>query len=265
MGFYNHSLIGWLGVRIYYIFYIILNTIMAGMAPNVPGSGNKIPVSSYIAGITELYPNVNRQRVIESSINSRERVDFMPINAGINQVLSDRYIEFRINGVMGSFLDLSTIALELHLTVTRGGNQLTATQNLGLANGLSNTLFKSVSVFLNEKMVESCLLYNYLAYMKMLASVKAESLNSVAKCGYFYDDYCSPHGITKVYTDTTFKEGERWEVTQMAEVKAYGVHTCFPLLLDLTTIDMYLLDSVDLRIRLELANNSWVMNTDITI
>ncbi|XP_068227639.1 uncharacterized protein [Palaemon carinicauda] len=235
---------------------------MAGMTPNTPGRGNKIPVSSYMAGISESYPNVNRQRLIESSINSKERVDFMPSNVGINQVLSDRYIEFRVNGVVGSFLDLSSITLELFIRITRNGVNLTAAQNVGVVNGVSNTLFKSVSVFLNEKMVESCPLYNYLSYMKMLMNVKPDSLENIARCGYFYDDYCKEHGITRQYTDDTSKEGECLEVKQMPKLKIYGINTYFPILLDLATIDMYLMDFVNLRIRLELANDSWVMNTD---
>ena len=72
---------------------------IAGMLPNTPGTGSNVPVSSYTAGISESYPNVNRQRIIESSINSKERVDFMPVNMGVNQVLADKYIEFRINGI----------------------------------------------------------------------------------------------------------------------------------------------------------------------
>ena len=259
MSFCSHLGAGRHRVRIYQQYSVIA---MAGMIPNVPGTGNTIPISSYVAGITESYPNVNRQRIIESSINSKERIDFMPSNVGVNQVLSDRYIEFRVNGIVGSFLDLSSIALELFIKISRAGNNLTATQNIGVANGLSNTLFKSVSVFLNEKLVESCPLYNYLAYMKMVTSMKADVLKSIGKCGYFHDDYCLEHGITNRYTDNSFKEGERWEVIQMPDVKVHGIHTCFPLLLDLGSVDMYLLDSVDLRIRLELANNSWVMNAD---
>ena len=280
--FYTHSDVGRHRVRIFFLhlyiyikythahtytytyisFFSIYSYIMAGMIPNVPGTGNKIPVSTYMAGISESYPNVNRQRIVESSINSKERIDFMPSNVGINQVLSDRYIEFRINGIVGSFLDLSSIALELYLKIGRNGNNLTPAQNVGVVNGISNTLFKSVSVFLNEKMVESCPLYNYLSYMKMLTNVKVDSLKSIGKCGYFHDDYCTDHGITQQYTDNSFKEGERWEVMEMPDIKAHGINTFFPLLLDLSTIDMYLLDSVSLRIRLELANNNWIMNAD---
>ena len=40
----------------------------------------------------------------------------------------------------------------------------------------------------------------------------------------------------------------------MPKIKEDGVYLCFPLLLDLSSIDLYLLDGVDVRIRLEMAN-----------
>ena len=36
---------------------------------------------------------------------------------------------------------------------------------------------------------------------------------------------------------------------------------CFPLLLDTSTMDMCLLDGVDVRIRLELANQDWIIKS----
>ena len=65
---------------------------MAAIMPNTPGTGNNILISNYVAGITESYPNVNRQRTVESSINSKETIDFLPTNIGINQSLSDKYL-----------------------------------------------------------------------------------------------------------------------------------------------------------------------------
>ena len=86
---------------------------MAAIMPNIPGTGNNIPISNYVAGITELYPNVNRQRTVESSINSKETIDFLPTNIGVNQSISHKYLEYRINGTVGSFLDLSSNIMEL--------------------------------------------------------------------------------------------------------------------------------------------------------
>lgn len=232
---------------------------MAGIVPNVPGTGNKVPVSSYIAGISELFPNVNRRRIIESSINSKERLDFTPSNNSVNRILTDSYIEFRINGITGSFLDLSSIALELCITVARAGVRLADDVHIALVNGISNTLFKSVSVFLNEKLVESCPVFNYQSYIKMLKSVKTSALPTVGISGFFHDDFNVTHGVTQTYTAASFGQLSRWESRVLSSIKAGGIHTYFPLLIDLASIDMYLLDSVDLRIRLEMANNNWVM------
>ena len=236
---------------------------MAAIMPNIPGTGNNIPVSSYIAGISEAYPNVNRQRVVESSINSKEKVDFMPVNMGLNQSLTDKYLEFRINGVIGSFLDLSSTTIELFLNLNQtGGVDLTAETMVGLVNGLSNTIFKSVTVFINEKMVESNPFFNYTSYVKLLKSMGSSEVTRYGGCGFLHDDYNNdPKGVTMTYTKNTFEKGGTIENRLMGDIKTNGVHLCFPLLLDVSTLDMYLLDGVDVRIRLELASNAWIINT----
>lgn len=236
---------------------------MAGIIPNIPGSGNNIPVSTYVAGISESYPNVNRQRVVETSINSKEKVDFLPVNMGVNNSLLDKYIEFRINGIPGSFIDLASLLLELVVKPVnvKDGSDVGGDVNIALVNGLSNTLFKSVSVFINEKMVESNPLYNYTAYMKFLKSMNANNINTIGKCGFFYDDENSA-GVTKTYAADTFTTATNIEHKLMSSIKSDGVATCFPLLLDIASLDMYLLDNVDVRIRLETASNAWLIKSN---
>lgn len=234
---------------------------MASAIPNVPGTGSKIPVATYIAGITESYPNVNRKRLVEASINSKERVDFMPCNMSVNQVLTDRYIEFRVNGVVGSFIDMSSISLELMLKISVGGQNLGANNNIGFVNGLCNTLFKSVNVFLNDKMIESNSLHNYCSYVKQLKMIKTNFINSIGKCAFLYDD-SQGTGIKDMYIARNFTDQTSLETKLMSSIKSHGIHLCFPLLLDLSSLDMYLMDSVDLRIRLEMASNNWIINAN---
>ena len=236
---------------------------MAGILPNVPGTGNNIPVSSYTAGISESYPNVNRQRVVESSINSKERIDVLPVNMGINSILSDRYLEFRINGTLGSFLDLSSLLIEMNIKpiMSANGANLADDLNVALVNGLANTLFKSMTVFINEKMIESNPLYNYTSYIKLLKSMNKENIDTIGKCCYFYDD--ANNGIvTNSYDAAVFTTANNIEHKLMADLKSNGVDLCFPLLCDVSSLDMYLLDSVDVRIRLELANNNWLIKSN---
>ena len=143
---------------------------MAAIMPNTPRTGNNIPISNYVARITESYPNVNRQRTVESSINSKETIDFLPTNIGINQSISDKYLEYRINGTVGLFLDLSSIIMELQLKPQ---------------NGLSNTIFKSVTVFINDKMVESNPFFNHSSYVKLLKQLDKTQVDTYGSCGFF--------------------------------------------------------------------------------
>ena len=159
---------------------------MAAIMPNTPGTGNNIPISNYVAGITESYPNVNRQRTVESSINSKETIDFLPTNIGINQSISDKYLEFRINGTVGSFLDLSSIIMELQLKPMNSIDGSSLKEDLiTLVNGLSNTIFKSVTVFLNDKMVESNLFFNYSSYIKLLKQLDKTQTDRYGSCVFF--------------------------------------------------------------------------------
>ena len=156
--------------------------------PNTLGTGNNIPISNYVAGITESYPNVNRQRTVKSSINSKETIDFLPTNIGINQSISDKYLEFRINGTVGSFLDLSSIIMELQLKPlnTVDGNSLKDADLITFVNGLSNTIFKSVTVFINDKMVESNPFFNYSSYVKLLKQLDKTQVHRYGSCGFFF-------------------------------------------------------------------------------
>ena len=238
---------------------------MAGVFPNIPGTGDNIPVSNYTVGISESYPNVNRQRIVESSINSKERVDILPVNMGINHRLTDRYLEFRIPGTVGTFIDLASLLVEMKIELrNRNGEQIGDDVNIGVVNGISNSLFKSISVFINDKMIESNPVFNYTSYLKMLMNINYDNINTFGKCGFFHDD-ANGGEVTKTYNAATFTTPSNLEHKLLTKIKQRGIDVCFPLLFDSATLDMYLLDGVDLRIRLEMANNNWIMcsNEDI--
>ena len=233
---------------------------MASTLPNIPGTGNKIPFAKYVAGITDLFPNANRQRVIETAVNARERVDYMPINAGLNQTLNDKYIEYRINGTVGTLIDLGSISLELALKFTDTAGATVAESTLfTIANGISNTLFKSVNVFLNDRLIESAPFYNYVSYLKMLNLLKKSTVQSLGKCAFFNEETSYTSGVLSEYTAANLNKGGSYEKKNLSDLKSKGIETCFPLLLDISSLDMYLLDNVNIRVRLELANNSWII------
>ena len=78
---------------------------------------------------------------------------------------------------------------------------------------------------------------------------------------FIYDDF-NNDGVTMKYTDSTFKKTpSNTEYLLLPKLKGGRVFLCFPLLLDMSSIDMYLLDGVDVRIRLDMANQDWIIKS----
>ena len=133
------------------------------------------------------------------------------------------------------------------------GSNLTDEDVITFVNGLSNTIFKSVTVFINDKMVESNPFFNYSSYVKLLKQLDKTQVDRYGSCGFFYDNY-NTDGVTSKYTVDTFKaKPANLETRLLNKVKMGKTCLCFPLLLDISTMDMYLLDGVDVRIRLEIS------------
>ena len=88
------------------------------------------------------------------------------------------YLEFRINGIVGSFLDLSSIFMELHLKPVVAATCAALADDVVVAflNALSNTIFKSVPIFINEKMVKVNPFFNYSAYVKLLKKLDSSQV-----------------------------------------------------------------------------------------
>ena len=83
------------------------------------GMGVKTPITNYSAAITEMFPQPHKIRLIESSISSKQDIDMLPINAGYDNRITDKYVEFHVPKAEGSLIDLSSLALELKLRLTK--------------------------------------------------------------------------------------------------------------------------------------------------
>lgn len=236
---------------------------MTELGPVVSGGGVSTSLNEYIASVTENFPRISKGRNIESSIAARHKLDVLPVNSNDGgDGIPDRYVECRAAGVPGQFLDLSTLTLDMKVSVTvTDGSNLTTTDYVMLANGLSNTLFKSCTCYFNEQMVESNALYNYHSFIKMITTVSENKMDSIGRTSFYYRDYKGAKGIVDTYTEDYFTGGSEFEKKLAKNCKEHGLSLTAPLFLDIASLDAYLLDSTDLRIRLELANNSWIMNT----
>ena len=75
--------------------------------------------------------------------------------------------------------------LQLKPLNTVDGNNLKDEDLITSVNGLSNTIFKSGTVFINDKMVESNPFFNYSSYVKLLKQLDKTQVDRYGSCVVF--------------------------------------------------------------------------------
>ena len=231
---------------------------MAGAA-SVYGN---IPVPEYINSVVDEFPKITKGRAIESSIASRYVTDILPVNLSSNLRITDKYLEFRIEGVRGAFIDLSKLILELKLSLSKtdGQTKLGDDDHFSFINGIGNTLFKSVQVYIGDQVCESNPLYSYWSYIKMLTSFSPDSMETLGQLMGFRNDFSAFGTRTSAFTADSFTNASDKEKAFIKNCKAHGLHLTFPLMIDVASSDQYLPDGINVRIRLEMAKQAWFLN-----
>lgn len=217
------------------------------------------PTSNYEESVSEMFPSLSKRYKIDGSIESRYDRDYLPVNCNVfNGSINDNFLEFRVSGADGEFLDLSTLALEVKMGITNAdGTALDDTDNLTLADGLFHNLFKSHSVYLNGTQVEGNSYFGLCNNIKVYTQMRKSNLCTLGRNMYYKDLI---NTIPEKITDAYFSTASDDEKTIMKEIKT-GVHAMGPLLLDISDADCYLLDRIDMRLRLELSPAAAVILT----
>lgn len=208
-----------------------------------------VPVPQFVGGVSDYFPRPGKERSLETGLEKRYEYIVRPTNASNEGFTGDGFIEFRIMGVPGQFIDLSQLVLEVEgYLVKRNGTKVVENDNIQLTNLASCTLIKSIGVFFNNVQVETGINYSYNSYIKTLLNTPAwKEDRSLSLAGY--------HGLgdmEKVLTVDGLTASKHRNVTDFA------FYT--PLVLDISTCDGYLIDNVDVRIRIELSNERFVIN-----
>ena len=131
---------------------------MATAAPKIGSNiGAELPTAHYSAGLIDAFPKPGRLRTVESGIADRYTEKIPPTNQTTNQEITDRYLFYNYSGDTGVLLDLSSIGLELVLTLTKdnAGTKLANEDTVIPVNGLLNTMFRNIQVYIGNKLVES--------------------------------------------------------------------------------------------------------------
>ena len=229
---------------------------MASTFPVTPAGGTTVPFSKYTAGITESFPVNSRNRMIESSISSTHEVKYNPVNMSSTNGINDRYLEYRINGTSGTLINMNSLKLKLSIQFSRIDNTNAAPTHIDLVNNFVNTIFKQITISFNGKTVESKMHYGVLSYIKTLKETDEQTIKVCGGAGSLRDDSAE---LIDEYTAASFAAGTPGRTR--SEALFNGVTTMWSLTPDISTIDMYLIDNVDVNIRLELYDNKMIVNS----
>ncbi|GBN02330.1 hypothetical protein AVEN_260394-1 [Araneus ventricosus] len=173
--------------------------------------------------------------------------------------LSDKTpIEFYVSGSGEHYLDLAHTLLHLQVKIKKkNGTAIGNTDQVAPINYLLHTLFSECSVTLNDKQVSSQANYAYRCIFDALLSPRAVQ-ESMLTSGLFYKDVASKHDsveLANVGDNANSGYQTRYNICKDSKL----MDMIGPLHFDLGNQSKYLINSVNLRIKLERNKDSFAL------
>lgn len=177
----------------------------------------------------------------------------------ISQVSSDGPFEFRINGQNSiDYLDLKNSQIYVKLNVTKAdGSALTdiKVEKVGPANMFLQALFATTEVTLQNKATMTCNYNPYRAYIQTLLRNGQDALSTQSTIqGWLMDDADAPGVTDPNGTNNGLFTRAQW-ITGSKKLDFKG-----PLFHDLFNMDRYLLNQVDVKVKMYRSPVNFVLN-----
>ena len=215
--------------------------------------------------VSNLFPRVNKTHFIETSIEHTHTDIYVPVNS----VDSDRFIEFRIPKNLGYFIDLSSLHLQFRLNLKKrqasegqwnSYESLATGDHVDISNATIYTLFKQLTIEFNG--VQVCNEFNYSlnSYIRLITQFPYDEIKKLGKL--FHLELYDP--VVRDMPDDTYFSGLPADSPirkRLVNLRTNGLHLRGPLISDICNISSYLLDGIDIVIRLTLHENSTVLLT----
>ena len=232
--------------------------MLGGISPNV--SGFEVNSDSYEMGVIDMFPCINKKYLIESTIESKFDKNYLSTNSTIyNGRIDETFIEFHIPGSDNEMIDLRSLTAEVKIRVRKAdGTALAAGDHVTLVDGFFHRMFQSTSLFLNGVQCEGNSYAGLLNNLNVYTTMKSSDLNSIG-LNMMYKSLQTT--IPDTMTAANFTNNNTNE-TWIQESTRDGIHMMGSLNFDVGGSNSYLLDNVDVNIRLELAKPSVVLLTD---
>ena len=214
----------------------------------------QMPTSRYEPAIDSHFPRVNQTYPIDVSIARKSWVVLHPTNHDTDY-LKDSFVEFMIDSEQGSFIDFGSFNIEYNLRLLKAdGTPVAGDAALVLTNGLIHTLSTSRKLFLNTELIESDYQTNYTQYVNFLTTTDVETIIMQGKpMGYFHEEDV----INATNEKAAFvAAGESYIPRRIKYAKQENIQLYGPLNLDIGKSNMMMIDRVNARLHLELADTS---------
>ncbi|XP_055938100.1 uncharacterized protein F54H12.2-like [Argiope bruennichi] len=191
---------------------------------------------------------------VQLSTEDSSFTEFFPV-ASLNEKTP---IEFYVSGSGEHYLDLSHTLLHLQVKIKkRNGAVIGTPDQVAPINYLLNTLFSECSVTLNDKQVSSQANYAYRCIFDALLSPRAVQ-ESMLTSGLFYKDAASKHEsveLANVGDNANSGYQTRYNICKDSKL----IDMIGPLHFDLGNQSKCLINSVNLRIKLERNKDSFAL------
>lgn len=221
-------------------------------------SGLTIPTTKYSHSIAQEFPRASREYHVESTIASRLWRDYLPNNTNINSSAgfnnSDTYFDFNLTGNSNEFFDTNSFALETKIKFFKAdGSDLDNDCHIVAIDGLAHRMISRCSVFLNGVQIQNNPYFGICNVVQAYLSMNKDALPSA--------------GRTMLFKPLETRIDDKLAASQFTDVSASEknivrktMHLITPLNLDIASADFWMLSNVDIRIRLDLAPASILIN-----
>ena len=187
----------------------------------------------------------------QTSVNEIYYEEIRPMSA----VSGEGPYEFRVNGQHASdYLDLRNSQLYVRLKVQKADGTDLTTEKVGPANLMLQSLFSATEVTLQNKASVTNTYNPYRAYIHTLLNYGQDALSSqIQTQGWFIDDSDSPGVTDPAGTNNGLYERAKWiKGSQTLDIQG-------PIFHDLFSLDRYLLNQVDVKLKLYRSPASFVL------
>ncbi|GFQ97238.1 uncharacterized protein F54H12.2 [Trichonephila clavata] len=179
------------------------------------------------------------------------------LSAG-SKVMSDVASEFYVSATGDNYIDLSHTLLQVQVKIKKkSGAAISTPDQVAPISYLLNTLFSECSVTLNDKQISSQANYAYRCIFDALLSPRTVQ-ESMLTAGLFYKDTASKHDLvelTNVADNVNSGYQTRYNICKDSKL----MDLIGPLHFDLGNQSKFLINSVNLRIKLERNKDPFTM------